>query len=282
MDLLLSSLFEENSGSLTVWLCQTWLKQDKEPSSINYSTIWKHKLGLQHGGGLAFLIRNDVHYSQKVINVFNINSKVGVQAIKLQINSKLSIDMLNLHNLCENISCYEYDLYFKQLDTNAIIAGDFNSHHRMVGMWGPNNAAGVNLVDALILNPSITLLTPTSLPTNYNTATGTFSTLDQTLLTATSLPINYNTGTGTFSTLDLTFVSAQFYPISQVTVGKDIGSDHYPVIMAGALRPTIAKFKSRPKWKFESGSCYHWSKQLPHWINTLSIIKILMIHVLNL
>ena len=84
----------------------------------------------------------------------------------------------------------------KQLDTNAIIAGDFNYHHRMWDMRGPNNAAGVNIVDALILNPSITLLTPTSLPTHYNT------------------------GTGTFSILDLIFVSAQFYPISQVTAGR--------------------------------------------------------------
>ena len=97
-------------------------------------------------------------------------------------------------------------------------------------MRGPNNAAGVNLVDALILNPSITLLTPTSLPTHYNT------------------------GTRTFSTLNLTFVSAQFYPISQVTLGKDIGSDHYPVIISVAIKLTIAKFKFRPKWEFESGS----------------------------
>ena len=102
---------------------------------------------------------------------------------------------------------HEYDFYFKQLDTNAIIAGDFNCHHRMWDLRGPNNAAAVNLVDALILNTSITLLTPTSLPTHYNT------------------------GTGTFLTLDLTVVSAQFYHISQVTVEKDIGSVHCPVMI---------------------------------------------------
>ena len=84
-----------------VCLCETWLKTDKEPSFINYSTIWKHRLGHQHGEVLTFLTRNDVHYSQKVINVFNINSKLEVQEIKLQINSKLSIDLLNLYNPCE-------------------------------------------------------------------------------------------------------------------------------------------------------------------------------------
>ena len=236
------SLFKKflySSKPHIVCLCETWLKSDKEPSFINYSTIWKHRLGFQRGGGLAFLIRNDVHYSQKFINVFNINSKLEVQAIKLQIHSKLSIDILNLYNPCENISCNEYDFYFKQLDINAIITGDFNCHHRMWDMRGPNNVAGVNLVDALILNPSITLITPASLPTHYNT------------------------GTGTFSTLDLTFVSAQFCPISQIAVGKDIGSDHYPVIISVAIKPTIAKFKCRPKWKFESGSWDHRSKQLP-------------------
>ena len=123
-------------------------------------------------------------------------------------------------------------------------------------MWdrrGPNNAPGVNLVAALILNPSITLLSPTSLPTHYNT------------------------GTGTFSTLDLTFVSEQFYPISQVTVGKDIGSDHYPHMISVAIKPTIAKFKSRPKLKFESVFGTTGQNSFPQWINT-SIMKTLMIH----
>ena len=69
------------------------------------------------------------------------------------------LDFLNLYNPCLNISCNEYDFYLKQLDT--IIAGDINYHLRMWDIGGPNNGGGVNLVDAFILHPSITLLSPT-------------------------------------------------------------------------------------------------------------------------
>ena len=103
----------------------------------------------------------------------------------------------------------------------------------------PSNTAGVNLVDAFILHPSIALLTPTSLHTYYN--------------------INSDN----FSTLDLTFVAAQIYPISQLVLGKDIGSDHYPVMITIDIKPSVSKFKARKRWKFETGSWDHWSKQLP-------------------
>ena len=146
---------------------------------------------------------------------------------------------MNLYNPTENITCNEYDFYFKQLNANMIIVGDFNCHHRMWDTRSPSNVAGANLVVALILHPSITLLTLTSLPTHYNIASGTFS------------------------TLDLAFISAHLYPISQVTVGKDIGSDHYPNIILIALKPSIIKFKARKRWKFETGSWDHQSKQLP-------------------
>ena len=51
--------------------------------------------------------------------------------------------------------------------------------------------------------------------------------------------------------------------ISQVTVGKDIGSDHYPTIISTTLKPSIIKFKAMKRWKLETGSWDHWSKQLP-------------------
>ena len=162
-----------------------------------------------------------------------------MQAIKIIANSELTIDLLNLYNPNENIPCSVYDFYFKQLDTNMIIVGDFNCYHRMWNTRRSSNTAGVNLVDALVLHSSITLLTPTSLPTYYN--------------------IN----SGNFSTLDLTFVAAQIYPISQFVLGKDIGSDHYPVMITIAIKPSITKFKARKRWKFETGSWDHWSKQQP-------------------
>ena len=113
-----------------VCLCETWLKPSKEPTFINYACIWKHRTGLQQGGGLAFLIRNDIHHGHKNLNVLN-NSKLEVQAIKIITNSELTINLLNLYNPNDNIPSSEYDFYFKQLDTNMIIVEDFNCHHRM-------------------------------------------------------------------------------------------------------------------------------------------------------
>ena len=50
-----------------VCLCETWLKPSRERSFINYFSIWTHRAGPQRGGGIAFLIRNDIHHSQKAL-----------------------------------------------------------------------------------------------------------------------------------------------------------------------------------------------------------------------
>ena len=61
---------------------------------------------------------------------------------------------MNLCNPSENITCSEYDFYFKQLNANRIIVGDFICHHRMWDTRSPSNVAAANLVEALILHPS--------------------------------------------------------------------------------------------------------------------------------
>ena len=172
-----------------VCLSETWLKPNKEPSFINYSAIWKHRVGDQRGGGVAILIRNDIHSVPKVLSTYN-NSKLEVQSATLLINIHISIDFLNVYNPSEVIARDEYDFYFKQLNDNIVILGDFNSNHQMWDTRKQNNSAGNNLVDALLLHPSITLLTPPSLQTYHNVHTGNSS------------------------TLDLCFVSAHFFPIS--------------------------------------------------------------------
>ena len=169
-----------------------WLKPSNEPSCINYSSFWTHRAGPQPGGGIAKWYTS----FSKTLNVFNRNSKLKIHAIKIIVNPNLTLDLVNSYNPSENITCSKSDFYFKQLNTNMIIVGDFNCHHRMWDTRSPSNVAGPNLVEALILHPSITLLTPTSLPTHYNIASGTFS------------------------TLDLAFIYSHLYPISQVTVGK--------------------------------------------------------------
>ena len=108
-------------------------------------------------------MRNDMHHSQKALIVFNRNSKLEIHAIKIIVNPNLTLDLVNLYNISENITCSEYDFYFKQLNANMII-GDFNCHHRMWDTTSPSNVAGANLVEDPILHPSITLLAPHHCP----------------------------------------------------------------------------------------------------------------------
>lgn len=117
----------------------------------------------------------------------------------------MNIDILSIYNPSQIVTSLEYDHYFNEIGPNKLTVGDFNSHHKMWDTRRPNNFAGVNLVDALIHNPDIALLTPTSLPTCFNIHSGN----------------SY--------TLDLCFISFHLYSSSQVKVDKDTGSDHYPV-----------------------------------------------------
>ena len=64
-NLSLFKVFLYSNKPPIVCLCETWLKPSNEPSFINYSGIWTHRAGPQPGGGIAFLIRNDIHHLQK-------------------------------------------------------------------------------------------------------------------------------------------------------------------------------------------------------------------------
>lgn len=91
-----------------------------------------------------------------------------------------------------------------------------NAHHPL---WEPHKlstATGRNLVDVILLDPSVGILTPPSLPTYYNIANRAFS------------------------TLELSFLSAHLLSVSQVTTEPDLGSDHYPMLVTVGLAPCVA------------------------------------------
>ncbi|KAF2356948.1 Endonuclease/exonuclease/phosphatase [Trinorchestia longiramus] len=106
---------------------------------------------------------------------------------------------------------------------------DFNAHHPT---WEPTklaNTASQNIAEMLLDDPSISLITPPSLPTYYNVYQNSFS------------------------TLDLTFVSANFQPTVAVTTEEVMGSDHYPVVTSIGVAPSTAGFRNGQHGNLEVG-----------------------------
>lgn len=160
-----------------------WLKTNREPSFINYRSIYKHRQ-FQAGGDIAILVRNDLSVVDKNFSLFN-NGKLEIQAITFIAGGK-HIDLINLYNPGGNISELEFNFYFSQLRNENVVIRDFNAHH---GNWDPrhpSNVTGNNLVLVLFNHPSLCLLTPSSLPTYCNPRT-----LDLCFVASHFMPISY-------------------------------------------------------------------------------------------
>jgi hypothetical protein len=184
---------------------ETWLTVDHEPSFINYTLIYMHRAAARAGGGLAILVRSDVSFLNLNLQPYpQGNLEVCVAKLFLK-NTNVPFSIINVYNPCQNISIEELNHYFSQMEPSRLIVGDFNAHSQM---WEPNktsNITGRSIEDVLLNDPSLCLLSPTSLPTFYS--------------------IYHNS----FSTLDLSFISSQLQPISSVYCGDDLGSNHYTI-----------------------------------------------------
>ena len=218
-------------------LSETWLKSSRLPNFVNYSSSFKCR-ETRAGGGLAILIRSDVHFSAKTLTLFP-NGKLEVQAVTIQCEGS-SLDILNIYNPNHNISITEFNFYFDQLSYNKLIVGDFNAHHSLWDNRNPENTTGTHLVEAMTLSPDLSLLTPTNLNTYYHTAARRFF------------------------TIDLSLANSELLPLSQVQLGADLGSDHNPIFTNLHFKPILRSFKRRPKWIFTNSAQWEkWSKVLP-------------------
>ena len=217
-------------------LCETWLKSTREPVFINYTSVFKHRPD-RAGGGIAVLIRNDFHYTLKDLDMYP-EGKLEIQGITVH-NKHGQVDILNLYNPNQNVLETEFDHYFAQLRNGKVVVGDFNAHHQLWDTRSANNITGNNLAESLDNHPDLCLLTPLSLPTYYHVQTGNFS------------------------TLDLCFVSTGLYPLSQVELQPEMGSDHEPLLVTVNFTPSVARIKTRGRWKFDDDKWDKWKDSLP-------------------
>ena len=189
-----------------VGISETWLKKDVIPTLQNYKIIRKDREEIR-GGGLAFLIREDLKFFQLSIQNYA-GGNLEVLGIKIAVND-IWANILLCYNPCKKIEKAEFDHYFQQIESPQLIMGDFNARHQF---WNPSitknmeNYTGKTLLESFITQP-FSLITPPDLPTRIDPYSGKASTLDLVF------------GSGVFS-----------IPVS-VSVKNNIGGDHLPVLI---------------------------------------------------
>ena len=218
-----------------VCLCETWLKESRLPSFNNYVSYFKCREA-RAGGGLAILVRKDVNVSEIDLGHYQ-QGILETQSIRVYgINQQL--DILNVYNPNQTITTPELEFYISQMNSKKIIVGDFNAHHSMWDSVSRCNVSGDNLVECLLSNPDLCVLTPRDLPTYYNVPSKKFS------------------------TLDLCLISVELFPQSSLGLAEDLGSDHYPTAIEINFKPVVNAMKKRPKWIFDPKSWDKWVSEL--------------------
>ncbi|KAF2353550.1 Reverse transcriptase domain [Trinorchestia longiramus] len=196
-----------------------------------------HRIDAHAGGGVAILVRSDVTYTVLQLTKF-FPSCLEVLGINIYLQNGTPLSVLCAYNPNKIVTTRELIHYTNQLQPARVVVGDFNAHHPMWEPTKPANTTGRNIAPMLLNDPSISLITPPSLPTYYNVSKNSFS------------------------TLDLTFVSANFQPTVAVTSEEDMGRDHYPFVTSIGVAPSTAGFRKRPTWKFGSGTWENWTAAL--------------------
>ena len=230
-------LFLYNYKPHVVCLSETWLKADRLPSFVNYTSFFKLRLNRQ-GGGLAFLIRNDLCVMDKTLEDFP-EGQLEAQAVTV-CGCDSRIDILNLYNPSCNVSEQEFRYYFDQLTSPCMVLGDFNAHNPLWSTQGNTNATGNNLVAALYTCPDLCLLTPVNFQTYYHTPSRSFS------------------------TLDLCFLSSELFSVASIALLGDLGSDHTPIHIVLNYSPVTVRVQTRKRWIFGDVNEWNaWRNNLP-------------------
>ncbi|KAF2348762.1 Endonuclease/exonuclease/phosphatase [Trinorchestia longiramus] len=225
-------------GTQTIDELQTPAQKHVTINQLLDLLIWIFTAANAHaGGGVAILVRSDVTYTELQLTKF-FPSCLEVLGINIYLQNGTPLSVLCAYNPNKIVTTRELMHYSNQLQPACIVVGDFNAHHPMWKPTKPANTTGRNIAQMLLDDPSISLITPPSLPTYYNVYQNSFS------------------------TLDLTFVSANFQPTVAVTTEEDMGSDHYPVVTSIGVAPSTAGFRKRSTWKFGSGTWENWTAAL--------------------
>jgi ribonuclease HI len=216
-----------------VCLSETWLKK-YEPKFVGYDSIWKNRVGADKGG-LGFLMRRDITYKEKLLNIYN-GGGLELCCISV-VSNREEINICNVYNPNKDIKKEELLYYIDQLGHNYLLIGDFNAHSPMWDSRGRNNATGRAITDVMDIT-RIGLLNDTSLPTYIDKRVGSTSTLDLCL--------------GSFNLILK----------GNITRGPDVGSDHFPICCCFDYEVNKSELKNRKKWQLGKANWVKWRTML--------------------
>ena len=220
-----------------VCISESWLVSGKNPSFVGYILHRKDRIN-GRGGGMLILARMDVQCMVKQLVPFQ-NGNLEIQTITIMFSSFL-VDVLSVYNPCPG-SAFEEELKFSidQLGSRIVLCGDFNVRH---SLWDPNarcpySAPSCRFHDYLI-ESRLSLVTPVGLQTRYDVYSNTYS------------------------TLDLTLVTSLLLDKVEVSVGRDLGSDHLPVMVNLKIYLETIPISRRPSWKIDDSKWSQWQISL--------------------
>ena len=221
-----------------VLFSETWIASNKGnfPKFYNYSSEWKCRPH-RTGGGLGILVRRGLQYQTVDLQPFN-GGVLEVMAIKIFSSDDRTISILNIYNPNKDVSISELNHYINQLGTTYLIAGDLNAHTPILDDRDlTSNYTGRTLED-LISDGRTCLINPINFYTYINVA-------------------NYRR-----SCLDICLSSENIAPLTSLTLMRDVGSDHMPILIETCINPVSARQVFRKKWKSDSSTLSAFGKSV--------------------
>ena len=208
-----------------------------EPRFANYSVSWLHRAD-RNGGGLGTVSHKDLNFQSLQVDVFP-GGGLECQLTKVFVAADKNIMILNVYNPCKDISVEEFKHYISQLGDSFIIMGDFNAHCSTLDPADDrSNRTGRN-IEEILQNDNICLLNPTGFYTYIS-------------------PLN-----GRKSCLDLCLCSPDLLQYLEIKRGKDIGSDHLPIIVKSNFEIEKQMLLNYGKWILSDETIQRFSNNLP-------------------
>ena len=200
-------------------LTETWVSNKYLPIFVGYNSLWKNR---QDGyGGTCIAVQSGINYKDITLNPFQ-NGILEYQCIEVVLDSVSKLRIMNIYNPNRNLIKQEFLHFIMQLGGTYMIVGDFNGHTPLLSSRDIRpNYTGKTIEDVLLQN-NICLANKLDF----------FTYLDR--------------RTGSKSCLDLVFTSPDIISGIELSRMKDIGSDHFPVLVKTQIN---ANFSNRKRMK---------------------------------